>query len=134
MRWDVQIGGGTKLCATDVDERHLDPVWAGRIPVFSERAVELRGGQQEDRPEALERRPTGKDRMLSSVPDLQGHEPASDVRRLVVALVRVHPAPGDERLARLCQSFTALQFILQELLLEVLQLEAAGRMYQILWH
>ena len=50
----LRISLRAKVCTTDVDEGHLDPVRAGRITVLSGRAVEVSGGQREDRPKTRE--------------------------------------------------------------------------------
>ena len=81
--------------------------------------------QGSNRGEAFQRRLKREDRVFSGFTNFSCDELATNVRRLVVALIRIYPPHGDWRLAGFRKSIAARQLLPHELLLEVIYLARA---------
>jgi len=71
----VGVRGRTEVGSADVHEGHLSAVLALRVSHVLLGSSHVGGCQRDDRPQALQRRSWGKDRIFPCSADFTGHEP-----------------------------------------------------------
>ena len=128
IRGIIRIHTSAEIGPLDVDERHLSSMGTFRIADVLRLAVQVSGGQADDRPDAFKGWRRREDRTFARTTDLSRDQSAAIVRALIVAFIDVHPLDADRGLSLALSGFGPRPELPDRERIEVLQFFAPGRL------